>query len=103
MTRLNYPFLSMLVIPIGFALVVLFARRPPYQQWAKVASLIGCAAGIAWFVITLFQPRLSIQRYPFLWSVSIKQTLAGIFVGIVISVTLARSIKSQRDHGTPKV
>jgi membrane associated rhomboid family serine protease len=101
MTRLNYPFLTTLVIPIGFALVVLFS--PPYQRWTKVASLIGCAAGIAWFVITLFQPRLSLERYPFLWSVSIKQTLAGIFVGIVISVTLARSIKSPRDHGTPKV
>src|SRR5438552_10724626 len=75
---------------IGFALVVWFVRRPPYSRWAKIASLIGCAAGLSWSVITLFQHLFSMQRYPFVITVSVKQLLAGIFLGIFISVGISR-------------
>jgi|SRR5215471_20515935 len=103
MGRLNYPFLAMLVIPIAFTLMVHLARTRPYPQWAKVASLIGCAAGVAWFVITLFQPHLSFSRYPFLWAVSIKQSLSGIFLGIFIAIGIARLFKQAQNDDTPKV
>jgi hypothetical protein len=100
-THLNYPFLATLIIPVGFTLIVLLDRRRPYPLWAKAASLIGCAAGIAWFLITLSQPRLSFARYPFLWSVSIKQFLGGLFLGIFITIILSRASKS-KDVGTPQ-
>jgi hypothetical protein len=92
-------FASML-IPIGFALIVWLNRRRPYPRWAKIASLIGCAAGVGWDVITLVQRPLSIQRYPFLLTVSIKQSLSGVFIGIFIAVALAR--RSDRDSLTTK-
>jgi len=75
---------------IGFALVVWFFRRPPYSRWAKIASLVGCAAGLSWSVITLFQHPFSMQRYPFVLAVSVKQLLGGIFLGIFISVGISR-------------
>ncbi len=40
--------------------------------------------------ITLFQRPLSTQRYPFLYAVSVKQMLGGIFLGIVINVGISR-------------
>jgi hypothetical protein len=78
------------LFPIGFALVVWFYRSRPYAKWAKISSLIGCAAGLAWTAITLFQRPVSMQRYPFLWAISVKQMLGGIFLGIVISVGISR-------------
>jgi hypothetical protein len=87
-----------MLIPIGFALVVWLSRRRPYSRWAKIASIIGCAAGVGWDVITLVQPPLSMQRYPFLLAVSVKQLLCGVFLGIFISIAIAR--RSNRDAVT---
>jgi hypothetical protein len=75
---------------IGFPLAVWFFRRPAYPRWAKIASLIACAAGLSWSVITLFQHPFSMQRYPFVLTVSVKQLLAGIFLGIFMSVGISR-------------
>jgi hypothetical protein len=86
-------FASMLV-PIGFALMVWLNSRRPYPSWAKAASVIACAAGVAWDVITLFQKPLSVTRYPFLLTVSIKQSLAGVFVGIALAIVIARHTKA---------
>jgi hypothetical protein len=94
--HVDYTFIAMLIIPVGITLMILLDRRRPYPHWAKLASIVGCAAGIAWVVITLFQPRgLTFARYPFLWSVSIKQSRAGIFLGIMIAIGLARLSKSR--------
>jgi ABC-type thiamin/hydroxymethylpyrimidine transport system permease subunit len=78
------------LMAIGFAFAVWLYRRPPYSRWEKIASLVGSAAGITWSIITLFQRPFSIQRYPFVMTVSVKQFLGGIFIGIVISVWIAR-------------
>jgi hypothetical protein len=82
-------FASML-IPIGFAFFVWLHRRRPFTRWAKIASLIGCAAGVGWDIITLLQRPLSMQRYPFLLTVSVKQLLGGVFLGIFITIAIAR-------------
>jgi hypothetical protein len=81
-------FASML-IPIGFALWVWLDRRSSFPRWAKVMSLVGCLAGIGWDIITLLQPPLSMNRYPFLLAVSVKQVLVGIFIGIAITIAIA--------------
>jgi|ERR1700736_1777427 hypothetical protein len=84
-----------MLIPIGFALWVWLDPRRCFARWAKITSLIGCAAGIAWDVITLFQRPLSFTRYPFLLTVSIKQTLGGVFVGIAVTIVIARYSKAR--------
>ena len=81
---------AVMLMAIGFTLAVWFYRRPPYPRWAKIASLIAGAAGVAWSIITLLQHPFSMQRYPFVMTVSIKQQLAGIFLGIFISVGISR-------------
>jgi hypothetical protein len=83
-------FYGPMLIPIGFALWIWLDRRRAFAPWAKIAALIGCVAGIGWDVITLLQPPLSVKRYPFLVAVSVKQLLNGIFIGIIISIVLAR-------------
>ena len=79
-----------MLIPLGFAIVVWLDRRRPYPRWAKIASLIACVAGVGWDVITLVQRPLPMQRYPFLLTVSVKQLLSGVFLGIFISIAIAR-------------
>ena len=81
-----------MLIPIGFALVVWLDRWRPYPRWAKIVSLIGCAGGVGWGIITLVQRPLSMQRYPFLLAVSVKQLLSGVFLGIFISIAIARRV-----------
>lgn len=89
MWLLDYVFRPLtMILPIAFAGYVWFSRRE-FPRWAKIAALLGCLAGVAWDVITLFQPPLSIKRYPFLLTVSIKQLLGGTFLGVFISVLLA--------------
>jgi zinc transporter ZupT len=82
--------IASMLMAIGFTVIVWVFRRPPYPHWAKLASLIGCVAGVSWSVITLFQHPFSIQRYPFVTTVSVKQVLGGIFLGIVISIGISR-------------
>jgi hypothetical protein len=81
-------------LPIVFALIVWLDSRRPYPHWAKAASLVACAAGLSWDIITLVQRPLSMSRYPFLLTVSIKQTLGGVFLGIAISIIIAHNWKS---------
>jgi len=77
--------LLLLLLPVGFAAFVWFSPLA-FARWAKTASLLACAAGVGWVIITLRQPPLSMTRYPFLLAVSIKQVLSGIVIGIIISM-----------------
>ena len=79
----------LVLLPVGFAVFVWFSPLA-FARWAKTASLLACAAGVGWVIITLRQPPLSMTRYPFLLAVSLKQLLAGIVIGIIISIVLAR-------------
>ena len=88
-------FYGPMLIPIAFVLIVWLHSRRPYPAWAKAASILACAAGLTWDIIALLQSPLSMRRYPFLLTVSVKQTLAGIFIGIAISVVMAHEWKSR--------
>jgi len=87
-----------MLIPVAFALLIWLDRRRSYARWAKIMSLVGCAAGIGWDIITLLQPPLSMKRYPFLLAVSVKQLLSGVFIGIVISIVIARPYERAGDR-----
>ena len=57
-------------IPLRCIEQTLDSRRP-FPAWAKAASLLACAAGLAWDIITLLQRPLSLTRYPFLMTVAL--------------------------------
>jgi hypothetical protein len=90
MRELNHLFFWVsMFIPVFFAGFVWFGPLA-FARWAKIASLLGAAASVGWDIITLCQQPLAISRYPFLLTVSIKQSLAGIAVGIMITILIAR-------------
>jgi len=81
---------SCMLVPIGFAFAIWLDKRRPYPHWAKISALIGCAAGVGWDIITLVQRPLPTQHYPFLLTVSVKQLLIGVFLGVFITIAIAR-------------
>jgi hypothetical protein len=99
-------FIISMIIPVGFVLAVWLDRRYAGLRWARIASVVACAAGLSWHTITLHQRPLSLERYPFLWAVSVKQMLGGIFIGMAITIVMARPRKTPKDenssHGTSK-
>ena len=81
-------------IPVGIIACILlpivtwFNRKRSYAAWAKIASLIACAAGLGWGFLAFALLHSSASHSS--RQAAVKNLLAGICIGIVISMWISK-------------
>jgi hypothetical protein len=81
------------ILPIGFVALIFFARDRIYANWAKVASIIACVAGLGgessdFLLLRSRTIHLTPEAYYLL--VGARGALVGLAIGFAVSILLAR-------------
>jgi hypothetical protein len=88
--------LALLIIGVVFGTIFgaipLLDRRHSYARWAQIASPIVSVAALTWgtFGIILYHSHVSLSAHSFAVLRDIKAFCAGISLGIIVAVLLAR-------------
>ncbi len=78
--------------PVVLAANAFLDRKLVYARWAKLAYVLACLAGFGWGIlgVILWPPfQLARQSYFFLL-LGLKYVFAGMIIGFLISVLIAR-------------
>jgi hypothetical protein len=81
------------LFPIIFAALVFFRSGRLYANWAKVSSIIACAAALIWGTLGWLLVRsrgLGLTRDAYYKLVSMKGLFGGLCLGFILSILLAR-------------
>ena len=88
------------LLPAIFAGHVFFNPVRAYAPWAKAASSIAALAGIAWGVFGYaVDHRWYSTKYGYFELLALKHLCAGLMLGFVISVSMARPYKKFSSGG----
>jgi len=82
--------------PVILTAIAFFSRKRAYATWAKVAYIIASLAGLVWGILGFtLSHRLHVTRQTYLLLLAQKYMCAGLVLGLVISVLMARPYKKR--------
>ncbi|MGA2222640.1 MAG: hypothetical protein ABSH21_12860 [Verrucomicrobiia bacterium] len=81
-----------MIVAVVFPILIFASRRCVFAVWARFSSLLVCLAGLGWGVLgfVLLHQRSSMSPHAYFALGRIKALLAGLCVGLVLSILIAR-------------
>ena len=81
-----------LIFPVAFAAFVLLRRTNPFPSWAKILAIGVAAAGLVVAALNYLLPHyreLGMTTDSYIMLMHFRRTLAGVVIGIVISILVS--------------
>jgi uncharacterized membrane protein YGL010W len=90
--------------PIVLTARALLDRKRVYATWAKVAYVLASLAGLAWATLgVILWPPFRMADHPyFSLLLALKDICAGIVIGLLVSIVMARPYE-KRENGRSRV
>jgi hypothetical protein len=84
--------------PVVLAARAFLDRKRVYATWAKLAYLLACVAGFGWGILGLILwPPFQLARHSYFFPLlALKHMFAGMIIGFLISVLIARPYEKRR-------